>query len=72
VAQSPMALAGDLTHDELVAIANSMKAYGDVDEPLTPGFGNQPGQRDEHPSKARATLRRPIGWSGRGGEWCVT
>ena len=38
--RSRVVITGDLTHDELVAVANSMKAYGDVDRPVTPGFGN--------------------------------
>ena len=38
--RSRVVITGDLTHDELVAVANSMKAYGDLDRPVTPGFGN--------------------------------
>ena len=37
--RSRVVITGDLTHDELVAVANSMKAYGDLDRPVTPGFG---------------------------------
>jgi hypothetical protein len=38
--RSRVVITGDLTHDELVAVANSMKVCGDVDRPVTPGFGN--------------------------------
>ena len=37
--RSRIVITGDLTHEELVAVANSMKAYGDLDRPVTPGFG---------------------------------
>jgi hypothetical protein len=37
--RSRVVISGDLTRDELVRVANSMKAYGDVDRPLMPGFG---------------------------------
>ena len=38
--RSRVVITGDLTQDELVAVANSMKAYGDLDRPVTPGFGD--------------------------------
>ena len=39
--RSRVVIAGDLTRQELIDVANSMKAYGDVDRPPTPGYGNQ-------------------------------
>ena len=37
--RSKVIITGDLTRDELVRVAESMKVYGDVDKPLMPGFG---------------------------------
>ena len=37
--RSKVVITGDLTRDELVKVAESMKVYGDVDRPLMPGFG---------------------------------
>ena len=37
--RSEVIITGDLTRDELVKVAESMKGYGDVDKPLMPGFG---------------------------------
>ena len=39
--RSRIVISGDLTKEELVAVADSMKAYGDESRPLMPGFGNQ-------------------------------
>jgi hypothetical protein len=39
--RSRIVITGDLTRQELVAVANSMRVYGDENRPLTPGFGNQ-------------------------------
>ena len=39
--RSKVVITGDLTRDELVKVAESMKVYGDVDRPLMPGFENQ-------------------------------
>lgn len=36
--RSKVVITGDLTRDELVKVAESMKVYGDVDRPLMPGF----------------------------------
>jgi hypothetical protein len=36
--RSRVVISGDLTRDELVKVANSLKAYGDVDRPLTLGY----------------------------------
>jgi hypothetical protein len=38
--RSEVIITGDLTRDELVKVAESMKVYGDVDRPLMPGFGD--------------------------------
>jgi hypothetical protein len=37
--RSKVVITGDLTPDELIKVAESMKVYGDVDKPLMPGFG---------------------------------
>ena len=37
--RSKVIITGDLTRDELVKVAESMRVYGDVDKPLMPGFG---------------------------------
>jgi hypothetical protein len=37
--RSKVVITGDLTRDELIRVAESMKAYGDEDRPLMPGFG---------------------------------
>ena len=37
--RSKVVITGDLTRDELVKVAESMKVYGDEDRPLMPGFG---------------------------------
>ena len=37
--RSKVVITGDLTPDELVKVAESMKVYGDEDRPLMPGFG---------------------------------
>ena len=37
--RSKVIITGDLTREELVKVAESMKVYGDVDKPLMPGFG---------------------------------
>ena len=37
--RSKIVITGDLTRDELVKVAESMKVYGDEDKPLMPGFG---------------------------------
>ncbi len=39
--RSKVIITGDLTRDELVKVAESMKVYGDVDRPLLPGYENQ-------------------------------
>ena len=39
--RSKVVITGDLTRDELVKVAESMKVYGDVDRPLLPGYENQ-------------------------------
>ena len=36
--RSKVVITGDLTRDELVKVANSMKVYGDQNRPLMPGF----------------------------------
>ena len=36
--RSKVVITGDLTRDELTKVAESMKAYGDADRPLMPGF----------------------------------
>ena len=38
--RSKVVITGDLTRDELIKVAESMKVYGDVDRPLMPGFGD--------------------------------
>ncbi|MBI4933208.1 MAG: SBBP repeat-containing protein, partial [Actinobacteria bacterium] len=37
--RSTITINGDLTRNEMIALANSMKAYGDVDKPLPKGYG---------------------------------
>ena len=37
--RSQVVIRGDLTRGELIEVAESMKAYGDVDRPPMPGFG---------------------------------
>jgi hypothetical protein len=39
--RSQIVISGDLTRQELVEVANSLKAYGDVNRPLLPGYRNQ-------------------------------
>ena len=36
--RSKVVITGDLTRDELIKVAESMKVYGDVDKPLMPGY----------------------------------
>jgi hypothetical protein len=38
--RSRVLITGDLTRDELVQVANSMRVYGDEDRPLIPGYGD--------------------------------
>ena len=33
-------ITGDLTRQELIDVANSLKAYGDVEKPLPAGYGH--------------------------------
>jgi len=37
--RSRITISGDLTRQELIDVANSFRAYGNVDKPLPPGFG---------------------------------
>jgi hypothetical protein len=37
--RSTITISGDLTRREMIALANSLKAYGDVDKPLPKGYG---------------------------------
>ena len=39
--RSTITISGDLTRREMIALANSLKAYGDVDKPLPKGYGKQ-------------------------------
>lgn len=36
--RSRVVIWGDLTGQELIDVANSLRAYGDVDRPLLPGY----------------------------------
>jgi hypothetical protein len=46
--RSTITINGDLTRNEMIALANSMKAYGDVDKPLPEGYGVR------HPKPSRS------------------
>ena len=38
--RSQVVIYGDLTRQELIAVADSLKIYGDVDRPLPAGYGD--------------------------------
>jgi hypothetical protein len=38
--RSMITICGDLTRQELIAVANSLKVYGDVAKPLPAGYGD--------------------------------
>jgi hypothetical protein len=50
--RSTITINGDLTRNEMIALANSMNAYGDVDRPLPEGYG---ARRPKPNSSADAT-----------------
>jgi hypothetical protein len=50
--RSTITISGNLTRREMIAVANSMKAYGDADKPLPKGYGVK---KPKHRSSVGAT-----------------
>ncbi len=57
--RSTITISGDLTRREMIAAANSLKAYGDAAKPLPKGYGKKP-----KPRSSEAATPRPSGSAG--------